>query len=350
MGPAILGAVLFTALAAGPPRSLVVQASVPVGARLVGDFEAVDRAVLTLSAGFPGTLGPLVEALAGQVPVDLFVQRDAGKRHAMRFVAALDPSVRGRVTLLSRAVDSPWVRDYGPLQVRESGGEIRWLDPMYVERPRDDAIPTRLAEAAGVAIDPLPWSLDGGALVSDGNGRCISTLDYFQTHAIPRGGARLSRDILPAIGCTSITFVRALLEEDTGHVDMFMQFLDASTLAVSSVDPALDPEQALRLDEAAEDVQTASTRLGLDLTIVRVPMGIEMSGDLLPYVNGIRVGDAFLMPSYFEAPTPTERRAAEALDAAMPGVTIVRIPAEEMADLGGALHCAVLGLHTGAAR
>lgn len=346
MGPAILTAVLLTAVAAGPPRSLMVPASGPVSARLVGDFEAVDRAVLTLSAGFPRTLVPLVEALAAEVPVDLLVQRDAGKRHATRFVAALDPAVQARVTLLPHVVDSPWVRDYGPLQLRDEGGAVRWLDPLYAERPHDDAAPVRMGERAGVPVDPLSWSLDGGALVTDGEGRCISTFDYFQTHALPRGGARLGRDLLPAIGCTSLTFVPALIDEDTGHVDMFMQFLGATTLAVSSVDPAVDPDQALQLDATVGDLKAAWTRMGAELEIVRVPMGIDLSGDLLPYVNGIRVRDVFLMPAYHDAPSPTERRATEALAGAMPGVTIVRIPAAEMADLGGALHCAVLGLHT----
>lgn len=345
MGPSILAAALLTSVAAGPPRTLHALASRPVAARLVGDFEPVPRAVLALSAGFPHTLTPLVEALAAEVHVDVLVQRDAGKRHATRFIAALAPDVQARVTLLPHVVDSPWVRDYGPLQLRDADGTVRWLDARYVERPHDDAIPLRLGEHVGVTVAPLPVSLDGGALASDGQGRCISTLDYFETHAIPRGGATLSRDLLPAIGCTSLTLVRALLEEDTGHVDMFMQFLDEETLAVSSVDPSADPDQAQRLDDATADVRAAWASLGATLHIVRVPMGIDLSGDFLPYVNGIRVGNAFLMPAYYDAPSPTERRATAALEAAMPGVAIVRIPAAEMADLGGALHCAVLGLH-----
>lgn len=321
-----------------------MRASAPLEARLAGDWAPVDAVVLTISAGWPQTLAPLLDAIAGQVPVDVLVQRGAGRRHVRRFIAGLQPSTRERITVLEGEVDSPWVRDYGPLQLQGPDGP-RWLDAAYVERPLDDAVPTRLAQRWSVPVDTLPWSIDGGALVSDGDGLCISTFDYFETHRIPRRGPILEREILPAIGCEALVFVSALLDEDTGHVDMFMQFLDRSTLAISSVDPGLDPDQARRLDDVAHDVDTAAARLGLPLRIVRVPMGIELAGDLLPYVNGLRVGDAFLMPAYYDVPTPTEVRATAALAAALPGVEIVRIPTAEMADLGGALHCAALGLH-----
>ena len=149
---------------------------------------------------------------------------------------------------------------------------------------------------------------------------------------------------MPALGCETLLVVPALLDEDTGHVDMFLQFLGPRTVGIASVDPDLDPDQAARLDGVATAVKRFSARRGLDWTIVRVAMGVDLSGDLFPYINGIHLPHTFLMPSYNPRPTPTETRAAEALAAAMPGTRVVRIPTAEMADLGGALHCAVLGI------
>lgn len=329
------------------PASVVIDASSPVGRRLVGDWEPADAYVLTLAAGWPHTYAPLLEALAEQTPVVVFVQAGAGRRAARRFIDALPAATRAGVTLMPEPVDSPWVRDYGPLQVRDSDGQMHWLDAEYRERPRDDAVPHALAARWSVPVDPLAVSLDGGAIATDGRGHCVSTFDYLHDHRIDLRQSRLADEVLPALGCASLLLVHALLDEDTGHVDMFLQFLDAATVAISSIDPALDPEQAQRLDETARSVEAFAQRRGLPWRVFRIPMGMGLGGDLLPYVNGIQLGDTFLMPTYFQTATRTEDRAADALAAAMPGVTVVRIPAAEMADLGGALHCAVTGIRKG---
>lgn len=335
-------------LASTQPRD-TIEASRPVGRRLVGDYEPADSYVVALSAGWPRTYPPLLDALAAEAPVSVFVQAGAGVRAARRFVDGLPERTRSQITLLSGSVDSPWVRDYGPLQVREPDGTLTWLDALYLERPRDDQVPSRLAAAWSTPLEALPISLDGGAISSDGRGHCISTSDYLDTHGIDRGGLPLRSEILPALGCATLLLVPALLEEDTGHVDMFLQFLDATTVGVSSIDPELDPDQSARLDEIATRLQTFAERHGLHWTLVRVPMGMDLGGDLFPYINGVRLPTTFLMPSYSQNPSPSELLAADALRAAMPGVAVVRIPTAQMADLGGALHCAVLGIRRAAA-
>lgn len=341
MGPAFVVAGLCAALLApAPPESNAIEATRPVTRRLVADYAPAERYVLTLAAGWPRTYAPLLDALTNEAPVTVFVQVGAGARTARRFIAGLRATTRSQVTLVPGSVDSPWVRDYGPLQVRDAG-RITWLDPEYAERPRDDAVPSRLAADWSVPLEPLPVSLDGGAIASDGRGHCVSTSDYLDTHGIDRARAT---EVLPTLGCKILLVVPALLEEDTGHVDMFLQFFDATTVGISSIDSGLDPDQAARLDEIASAVAAFSERRGLRWKIARIPMGMDLGGDLFPYINGIRLPSTFLMPSYFETPTPTESRAVDALAAAMPGVAIVRIPTAQMADLGGALHCAVLGI------
>ena len=348
MSPALVTGLfaLFSAGEAGPTRPSVetIEASRPVTRRLVGDHEPAERYLVALSAGWPRTYPALLEALAAEAPVTVFVQADAGIRAARRFVSALPARTRAQLTLRPDPVDSPWIRDYGPLQVHEPGGGIAWLDAVYEERPLDDVVPARLAMEWSVPLEPLPVSFDGGALASDGLGHCVTTSDYLDAQRIDRAGPLLRRELLPALGCHTLLLVPALLDEDTGHVDMFLQFLGPNIVGIASVDPDVDPDQAARLDVATAAVEAFAERRGLHWTIVRVAMGVDLSGDLFPYINGIHLPHAFLMPSYHPRPTPTETRAADALTAAMPGTRVVRIPTAQMADLGGALHCAVLGI------
>ncbi len=351
MSPALVTGI-FALLSAGATEptsgaTQTIEASRPVTRRLVGDHEPAERYVITLAGGWPRTYPALLEALAAEAPVTVFVQADAGMRAARRFVAALPAHTRAQVTLRPDLVDSPWIRDYGPLQVHETDGAITWLDALYEERPRDDAVPSRLAMEWSVPLEPLPVSFDGGAIVSDGRGHCVSTSDYLDAQHIDPAGTQLREELLPVLGCETLLIVPALLEEDTGHVDMFLQFLGDRTVGIASVDPDIDPEQATRLDTVAAAVKAFSERRDLGWTIVRVAMGADISGDLFPYINGIHLPHTFLMPSYHPRPTPTEIRAADALAAAMPGTRVVRIPTAQMADLGGALHCAVLGIRRG---
>jgi agmatine deiminase len=329
-----------------PPASQVVRATVVPDLVLRGDYEHPDAVLVGIAGSFATTATPLVTALARVGRVQVLVQRGAGLKRVRRWIATLPREVRDTIELIDREVDSPWVRDYGPLQLRRADGSSAWLDARYVERPSDDAIPSLLAERWGAPMVDAPWSLDGGALASNGEGLCVSTIEYFEAHKVPAVGSAARAELLPAVGCRVLALVPALPEEPTHHADLFVQFLGPRTVAVASLDPALDPGVSARLDEAARGIVRAAAAIGLRITVVRAPIGIDIDGEYHPYLNGLRLRDAFLMPVYHRRPSATEMRARAVLEAAMPGVEVLRIPAWEMADLGGAVHCVALGLFT----
>src|SRR5688572_7681514 len=291
MGPSILLGALWITLAADEGASAVVHATVPVQRTLVGDWAPVDAVLVAASESWPDTLAPLLSSLATRTHAHLLVQNGSSAGRVDRFVAGFGAAERANLHRLPLTVDSPWVRDYGPLQVRTRSGEVTWLDAEYAERRLDDAIPAALARHFGVAIETLPWSLDGGALASDGAGLCLSTFEYFQTHAIPRAGPILQRELMPAIGCTTLVFVPGLRDEDTGHVDLLAQFLSPEAVMIATIDAGLDPDESRRLDATAEAIVDAAGDLGRELAIVRVPLGVGVGGELYTYINGLRVGD-----------------------------------------------------------
>ncbi len=57
------------------------------------------------------------------------------------------------------------------------------------------------------------------------------------------------------------------------------------------------------------------------------------------YVNGLRLGSSFLVPSYGDVDPEEETEAYEILEGAMPGVHLAPIPADRMIELEGAIHC-----------
>ena len=67
-----------------------------------------------------------------------------------------------RIQVLDLDVDTPWIRDYGPLQLEHDSGEITWLDTRYArDRPVDDQMPEWLSAAETkvripMAVRPIP--------------------------------------------------------------------------------------------------------------------------------------------------------------------------------------------------
>jgi agmatine deiminase len=255
----------------------------------------------------------------------------------------------GRVTILPTFADSPWARDWGPLQVRDAAGAWRWLDPVYDDRrPGDDALPATLAAHFGVRADPLPLDLDGGALISNGHGLCASTLESFADIGPAHVGAAAARRVLHRLGCRALALMPALVHDETGHADTFAQFVAPDVAVVGTMDPVRAPHDAARLDEAARGLARAARVLRQPLRIVRVPVFSTEPGVYHTYVNGVRLPDSFAVPHYDAVPSALETMAYAALQQAMPDVHLLPIPADAMVSLGGALHCITIGLNVGA--
>ena len=142
-----------------------------------------------------------------------------------------------------------------------------------------------------------------------------------------------------------------LPNEPTGHADMMVQFVARDRAMVIELDPADHPDEALLLDMTARALALSATAAGQPLKIVRIPAAYDDSdGTLYSYVNGTRLRDRYLSPAFTSVEPALAYRADSALRIAMPGVTIVPIPSDEVLSSAGVLHCITLGLSLPSAR
>lgn len=331
------------AVATSLPQNPTLLGAPQAEHRLRADFAPSESVLAVFTWSWPGSMAPLLRSLAAHTRVRLLVEEGNSIPRVRRWIAGLGHTTADRIEVLPFLVDSPWVRDYGPLQVVDRDGAVTWLDSSYPERPIDDAVPQTLSALWGTPAIPVTWSLDGGALASRGDGLCVSTWDYFVEHGLPLRASKAAEQMMEQIGCRSLMLLRALPDEPTHHVDLFVQFLSPHQVAVARTDADLWPEAAAILDDAADAL--ADRRWGLE--VVRVPITFELDGQVNSHVNGLRLPDAFLMPIYLRKPSPAALEAERILGEAMPGVQIVRVPAAQMGELGGGLHCATLGLAEG---
>lgn len=341
----VTAAVIGMVLAGEAPSSEVLVAGGEPARRLLGDWETPDALVLAMTEP-SDTHAALLFAAAREVETFVLAAPD-DEADAVAWIADLQGE--GRVGFLEAKLDSDWVRDFGPLQVEVDGEGLLWLDAAYyLDRPLDDRVPVVLSDALGVPVEPFDLPVEGGAIISNGEGLCATTLESFELFGLdptdPDGRVVLD-EVLAQLGCEAWALVPALLRDPTSHVDMLAQFLAPDVVLVAEIDPALAPDDAARLDEAARGLELAAEALGQALRVVRVPTPVDVERGLyFTYVNGTRLGSSFLVPSYEAVPGAEEDRAWAVLDRELRDVDIVPIPADEFIALNGAVHCLTLGL------
>lgn len=330
------------------PTATVVFAEPIEGRTLRGDFEVPDTVLVVYSRSWP----KVTERIATHV-------LDSGGRLAMlledgssaaklgRLFAELSRRYDDRVVVLDGVVDTPWVRDWGPLQLRRDEASL-WLDADYddVERAADDDAPRWLAQQHGVALAELPWALDGGAFVSNGAGVCVLTYEYLDAQGISWDDHDLG-GLLARLGCRATALVPTLVAEQTKHADMIAQFVGPDRLMLAEIidDLGGHGEDAQRMEAAELGIRAAARALEQDLEIVHIPTPPSRRWkNPRSYVNGLRLADRYLMPSYPEFGTRLESEARSAVQQAMGEIPVMAIDTSEMIAIGGSIHCASLGL------
>lgn len=334
--------------------SPVVIVSPPGDSRILrGDYEAADEVLLVYTDSWPRAVEDVAKhVLDSGAGVGLAREVDSSRAGHARLLRRLDARGTGWVEGLGTAVDTPWVRDWGPLQSYRpsvSAPINLWLDADYndADRVNDDDAPLLLGAHYRAPVVELPWPLDGGAVISNGEGLCALTLEYLESEGIVFDEEDLGR-MLSQLGCRVTALIPTLVDEPTKHVDMIAQFVAPNRVMLAELADDLDggdSEDALRLAAAEVGLRRAATAMGVTLDIVHVPT--PASGRWDPpysYVNGLRLSDRYLMPSYPELGSGPDLFAWDAVQTALGEVPVVPIVVSDMIDSGGAIHCAALGL------
>jgi agmatine deiminase len=198
------------------------------------------------------------------------------------------------VEVLAVPMDDSWIRDNGPIFVRDRGGRVALVhfgfdgwDREFEPYGQDAAVPRRVAEAWGVRRYEAPFVLEGGAFNTDGEGTILTTeqcLLYRRNYGLTR---RQNEELLREwLGIEQVVWLPYGLLEDTGrfttngHVDDVAQFA-APGVVVAQTCPPDNPNHA-RLQANLGALRAARDAEGRRLEVVELPV--------LPYVTGVGAG------------------------------------------------------------
>jgi len=311
-------------------------------------------------AAIPWLYAEIVRLLTARERVELIVEDAAMERRVksmlMRAHANLD-----QVCFHRWPTDRGWLRDSGPIFVRNAAGKVGQTNwrfnawAKYDDWRLDAKLPGRIEKLLGLpAWQPFVNDerggeyrvvLEGGSIDVNGAGLLLTTEECLLSEVQQRNPgltrAQLERVFSDYLGIDQVIWLgRGIAGDDThGHVDDIARFAGPDTI-VAAVEPnPSDPNHA-PLAENLALLKRARTPAGKQFTVVELPMPrpVVFRGQRLPasYANFYIANGVVLVPTLHD---PNDRIALNTLAEAFPDREIIGVHSMDLIWGLGALHC-----------
>ena len=238
-----------------------------------------------------------------------------------------------------------WIRDYAPFMVRRKDSSIAMIDAKYINRESeekrilDEEMAGSLASLLKLPIRSIPISVEGGNILSNGDGSIFSTAKILDVNKGYQFTQNQILEILSdSLGIRRLTYVRAMEGEVTGHIDMFATVLAKNIMVVGDIPKEQDPENHERLNQAVTYFSQVTTSLG-PMQVHRIPTPHRWGGNWRSYTNVIMANGILLMPSFSDVPVEIENQAVSIYEQLLPGWEVKKILCDSLVKEEGQLHC-----------
>ncbi|MEX0664300.1 MAG: agmatine deiminase family protein [Acidimicrobiia bacterium] len=261
--------------------------------------------------------------------------------------AACGSGHRFPIEVVEEPIDDSWLRDSGPIIVRDDNGRRTGVDfrfngwgERYKPYEKDDAIAARLCERLGIPVSRSGMILEGGAITVDGVGALVTT-EQCLLHPTRNPGLtreEIEDELRRMLGVERVVWLERGLVEDRdtdGHVDNLCAFIEPGVALVQGTNDAANPNAAILADNRAR-LEAA----GIDTIPIDV-LPYDSVGDrevVVPPLNLYFVNGGVLVPVADGDPASADAAVAQ-LAAAIPDREIVPVAASVLAYGGGGVHC-----------
>ena len=251
-----------------------------------------------------------------------------------------------RVVFQVISTNSVWIRDYGPWWIIEPGNSRAIIDLVYNRpRPLDDAYPESAAEYFGINYYGLGLIEAGGNMLLDGQGAVIVSnviFDGSQGFDPTLTQDQLEQYFLDYFGVHKVIVTPHLINDGTGHIDMFVKLINDSTIIVGEYEnqSAGYPGNYDICNQVASQLANETNGAGRPFNIVRMPMPSFNNGITYTYINSLIVNNKVLVPIYGISTEFANDDSVLALyETIMPGVEAVGFDCNQIIPANGAIHC-----------
>jgi agmatine deiminase len=250
----------------------------------------------------------------------------------------------GRVQIVELPIDDSWLRDSGPIYtVDDAGGRVAvhfgfnsWGEK-FAPWDKDAEIGGLIARELGHEVQQAPLVLEGGSVISDGNGTILTTEQCLLS---PNRNPSLSRDAIEELlaewlGAERLVWLGLGLAEDRdtdGHVDLIAAFTPDRRALAQTV-PSGGPNH----ERCAENLQRMHDA-GIETIEIPHLTYTQVAGELVAvgYLNLYICNDAVIVPT---AGHEFDEEALAIIGDAFRGRSVVPVPGATIAYGGGGPHC-----------
>jgi len=336
-----------TKLSDGYMNTVLPGKGVKTVRRIPGDFER--KAALLLSSKdlleyHSKVFVDIVSAVWRHIPV-VCVARKQEQIDLAKKLLADNGLPRQSVNFVKIDMNTMWIRDYGPVFLKDDKGKNIILNGEYIDvddegvRWKDDDLPVALGQWFGVPVEDLPIQIEGGNLLSNGEGLIVTTTKIIaQNQQRGYDVEKLFRLFNEKMGAKRWVYVEELDGEPTGHADLLIAFLAPNVALVGQIDENVDPENSARLDRAARALSREMTSRG-PLRVYRIPIPPVKDGIWRSYANSVLINGIALVPIYSDVDPELQAEALGLYKRLLPTWEIVGVSADSLVQNLGVLHC-----------
>ena len=311
-------------------------------------------------AAIPWVYVEIVRLLAESELVHILV-KDATLEQRARTMLERGGARMERVSFHRWATNRVWLRDSGPIFVRDAEGKVAVTDwrfnawAKYDDWRLDDRNPERVARLLGMkrwqpAVTLADGRehrlvLEGGSVDVNGAGALLTTEECLLSEVQQRNPGvtreQLEQALHDYLGVEQVIWLGcgAAGDDTHGHVDDISRFVSAETI-VTAVEPDATDANHAPLAENLARLKAARTRTGKPFTVVELPMprAVIFRGQRLPasYANFYISNDRVLVPTFHDA---RDRVALQILAELFPEREVVGVHCVDFIWGLGALHC-----------
>ncbi len=306
-------------------------------------------------AAIPWVYAEIVRLLSQHETVNILVGSEAVRRRAEGILRRAGAGLE-RVRFHVWATDRVWLRDSGPIFVKDGAGQIGITDwkfnawAKYEDWRLDDRVPEHVEKLTGFGRwQPFAGKhrlvLEGGSIDVNGAGTLITTEECLLSEVQQRnpGVSRegLERALHEYLGVDQVIWLdRGVAGDDThGHVDDITRFVGPETI-VTAVETNGADENHAPLQENLARLKASRTLKGKQWTIVELPLPkpVVFRGQRLPasYANFYIANGVVLVPTFHDV---NDRVALGILGELFPGREVIGIHCVDLVWGLGTLHC-----------
>ncbi|UGY93989.1 agmatine deiminase family protein [Streptomyces gobiensis] len=256
------------------------------------------------------------------------------------------------VTVIEYPINDCWTRDTGPVFALNAAGTQKigldfdfngWGNKYPYDK--DDLLPVGVCEYLGVEREPVEMVLEGGAVITDGQGTLITTEECLLN---PNRNPDMTREqiedtLLEAYGASKVIWLPYGLNNDDitdGHIDLCAAYLAPAKLLLHTQPDTSNPNHTrMAANKAVLDGTTDANGRSFELVEIHQQPHFTVNGLLVEtfsYTNYYETSGSVVVPT---AQTAEDDIALAQFRALFPDREVIGIPTRTLAWGGGGVHC-----------